>query len=384
MKRNILGGVVLVALGAASVGSAGSASSGADLSIGFDAKTGRPNAFIAWRNSQRILEVEVDVRNTGEEQATGRVFLAVLDDTGKLLASNEDGPVQMVTLPARDKGGAGGRVVQVKGTLSLNLLIDKLDRANKPYVLKAWVANANDKNPTDNVMVKSFNVSSRVMAGGQTFREFSYQNTSTQPVTLEWGLDTSPRPEGWQVETSFKAQERLTLQPGAFAHGYLKVAAGAGSKEGDHVDLRILARDVKSQRVIYNYEWFVVNDATPPTIKSVTQNVNGSELELAATVDDHISMLKEASGIRAEYSTDNGVTFSSRVMAYSAGNFVGPTSFTAELGPFATGTTVVGRVVATDIAGNIEERSFGPIKIAPSRAPGPTVANVKVGRHAEK
>jgi hypothetical protein len=350
-------------------GNAGSASTGPDMSIGFDTKTGRPNAFIAWRNSQRILEVEIEARNLGDKQATGRVFLAVLDESGQQLASNEYGPVQNVTLPPRDKGGAEGRIVQVKGTLALNLLIDKLDRANKPYLLKAWISNPQDTNQADNVMVKTFNVPSRAMAGAHYFREYTYQNTATKPVTLEWSLESSARPNGWQLDSSFKPKERTTLQPGEFTHGFLRVDTPTASKEGEHVDLRVVARDVTSNKVIYNYEWFVVNDSTPPSIKDVTQNVSATNsLELAATVDDATSMLKEASGIRAEYSTDNGVTFSSRVMAYSAGNFVGPTSFTADIGPFAAGTTVVGRIVATDIAGNTDERSFGPVKLVPKLA----------------
>jgi len=353
-------------MGFSVIGNAGSASKGPDMAIGFDTKTGRPNAFIAWRNSQRILEVEVEARNLGDQQATGRIYLAVLDDTGKKLVSNEDGPVQMVTLPPRDKGGAEGRIVQVKGTLELNLLIDKLDRANKPYLLKAWIASTDDANQADNVMVKTFNVPSRAMAGAQYFRDYTYQNTSDQAINVEWSLDSSARPAGWQIDPSFKPHERITVKPGEFIHGFLKVATPADSKEGDHVDLRVVARDVNTRKVLYNYEWFVVNDSTPPNIKEVSQNVNSaSEIELAATVDDVTSMLKEASGIRAEYSTDNGVTFSSRVMAYSAGNFVGPTSFTAEIGPFAPGTMVIGRIVAADIAGNTDERSFGPVKVVP-------------------
>jgi len=372
--------MMLLATGFSVIGSADSASKGADMAIGFDTKTGRPNAFIAWRNSQRILEVEVEARNLGDKQATGRIFLAVLDETGKKLASNEDGATQMVTLPPRDKGGAEGRIVQVKGTLALNLLIDKLDRANKPYLLKAWIASPEDVNPADNVMVKTFNVPSRAMAGAQYFRDYTYQNSSDQPINIEWSLDTSVQPSGWQISSSFKPNERITVKPGEFVHGFLKVVTPKDSKEGDHVDLRVVARDASSKKVLYNYEWFVVNDSTPPNIKDVSQNVNSaSEIELAATVDDATSMLKEASGIRAEYSTDNGVTFSSRVMAYSAGNFVGPTSFTADIGPFAPGTTVVGRIVASDIAGNTDERSFGPVKVVPKpSAAAPRSSKVKL------
>jgi hypothetical protein len=385
MKRMVFGTLALIATGFAITASAGKKDGGSDLAIGFDAKTGRPNAFIAWRNSQRILEVEVEVRNLGEAQATGRVFLAVLDETGKELASNRQGPVQMVTLPARSKGGADGRVVQIKGTLELNLLIDKLDRASKPYLLKAWIANPNDENVVDNVMVKSFNVPSRAVAGGQYFREYGYKNTGAKPVTLDWTLESSAQPAGWQMSSSFAPHERTVVAPGEQVHGHLRVATPKTSVEGEHVDLRVIARDVESGKVAYNYEWFVVNDSTPPNIDNVTQAVSSAyEVELAATVNDATSMLKEASGIRAEYSTDNGVTFSSRVMAYSAGNFVGPTSFTAELGPFTPGTLVVGRIVAMDIAGNSDERAFGPLKVTPPpAAKAPANDKAKLSKHGE-
>lgn len=373
MNRFLIGTVVLFGLGAAFDSIAKDAASG-DLAIGFDSKTDRPNAFIAWRNSQRILEVEVDVKNLGEKQVTGRVYLAVLDESGRTLASNEKDPPQIVQLPPASARGSDGKIVQVKGNLALNLLIDKLDRANKPYLLKAWIASPDDPNQINNVAVKTFNIPSRALPGGHYFRDFMFQNTTDKPVSVRWDLSTSTLPRGWNVSSSFPAGTRTTVEPGQTVHGHLTVETAANSKEGDHVDLRVIGRNEGTNTVAYNYEWFVVNDVTPPAIKSVSHEVTKEhELSLAATVDDQASMLKEASGIRAEYSTDNGVTFSSRVMAYSAGNFVGPTSFTASIGPFAGGTNVVGRIVATDIAGNSTEHEFGPIKITNISAgsPGP-------------
>src|SRR5687767_11447074 len=114
-------------------------SSPGDLAIGFDKKTSRPNVFIAWRNSQRILEVEVEVKNLGAAQASGTLILSLLDDEGVVLATTpragDSG--QRVTLPPGNQGGMEGKIIQVKGDFALNQLIDRLDRANSPYLLRA-------------------------------------------------------------------------------------------------------------------------------------------------------------------------------------------------------------------------------------------------------
>src|SRR5438309_2755527 len=53
--------------------------------IGTDQKTGRPNILIAWRNTERILETEVEVKNLSEEQVTGAMSIAIIDGEGKVL-----------------------------------------------------------------------------------------------------------------------------------------------------------------------------------------------------------------------------------------------------------------------------------------------------------
>lgn len=89
--------------------------------------------------------------------------------------------------------------------------------------------------------------------------------------------------------------------------------------------------------------------------------------EVTATANDVTSMIKEASGVRVEYSTDSGVTFSTRVLAYLDGNFVGPTRFRGDLGPFTPGTKLAMSIHAEDIAGNTTVRKIDPVVI-----PGPS------------
>jgi hypothetical protein len=362
----LIGGAL--AISAMATGAARDTVNGGDLAIGQDRRTGRPNVFIAWRNSQRILEVEVEVKNLSATQASGRVELSVLDARGTALAGNT-GPTdtpQTVALPPYAKGGGDGRIVQVKGNLALNLLIDKLDRANTPYSLRATlVSDAPDPNPLNNTVVKSFNLPSRVQPKAQHHREFAYRNRRAAPVTLEWRLHAPALPEGWRLTSSFQHGTRTVVGPGEVLNGYLQLDLPERVAEGTSVDACVLGVDVETGHAVFQHEWYAVYDTTPPIIDDLTHEVSSARgITLQAVVDDGGSMLKEASGVRVEYSTDGGVTFSSRIMAYESGNFVGPTTFRTHLGPFAERTRVVGRVIASDIADNQAEQAFGPVTIA--------------------
>lgn len=341
-----------------------------DLAIGFCKKTDRPNVFIAWRNSQRVLEVEVEVKNLAEEQAVGALVLSILDEEGRLLATTmgNGGYPQKVTLPPRSKGGDEGKIVQIKGSLDLNLLIDRLDRANVRYMIKASVLpESKDANLVNNHAVKTFNIPSRLKAGAKHYREFTFRNTKNEPLEVVWKTECSELPSGWSVEVDPKPGTTSTVRPGEMVHGSICLSTLKDLVEGQHVDVRVGCFNARgeSQAEEYQFEWFAVYDNTPPEMTGMSYKVDPETgiLEAASTVNDKHSMIKEASGVRVEYSTDGGITFSSRVMAYKAGNFVGPTSFKADLGPFAPGTQVTMRVVAEDIAGNRAERRFDPISI---------------------
>lgn len=378
-----IGSLILACL-AVSLSADTGAPRGGDMAIGLDARTGRPNVFIAWRNSQRILEVEVEVKNLGADQASAQLTLAILDEDGHVLASNTrpQDPLQRIELPARAHGGAEGRIVQVKGNLELNLLIDRLDRANAPYLLRAeLVPDGPDTEVANNAVVKVFNLPSRVRAGATHFREFRFRNDSGAPIDVAWTIESRALPRDWTLTSSIAPGQRMPLAAGAQSSGWMQLAIPASVADGVSADLVAVARDARTGKVLYQHEWYAVNDLTPPRVTEFAQKLDPATglLELTATVDDGDSMLKEASGVRVEYSTDRGVTFSSRTMAYSAGNFVGPTSFSSQLGPFAPGAAIVGRIVASDIADNRAEREFGPIVVTPpTGAPGTSSVDAAV------
>lgn len=70
-------------------------------------------------------------------------------------------------------------------------------------------------------------------------------------------------------------------------------------------------------------------------------------------VEDLNSGIMEASGVRMEFtSADEISTVTAKTMAYVDGNFMRKTGFVSRIGPFASGTTVLARIVALDTLDN--------------------------------
>jgi hypothetical protein len=341
---------------------------GDELSIGSDQKTGRPNVFIAWRNTHRILETEIEVKNYGGQQAAGQLRLEILDENGNVLdftPRGEQEPVAIV-LPPAELGGREGRIVQMHGTKEINLLIDRLDRANERYSLRAMVVQ--DGKPLEankNIVAKTFNVSSRVRPGAQHFYDYYVVNHTGRPVDAVWQFDHSPLPDRWVVSSSIEQGAKRHLEPGESVQGILQLTTPPQLVQGQHADFRLSATDPASGQVIGMTEWYAVYDTLPPVITAAGYEADPrtGTVRVQVTAVDDDSMIKEASGARVEYSTDDGTTFSSRVLAYADGNFVGPTRFLADLGPFAPGTKLTMTVVVEDIAGNKTRRVLEPVQI---------------------
>jgi hypothetical protein len=170
-------------------------------------------------------------------------------------------------------------------------------------------------------------------------------------------------PADWRLSAEPADDQTIRLAPGELVQGWASLATPEALGEGDHVDIRFVAIDQARNQVFGQSEWFVVYDVTPPEISGAAYSVDEESglVEVSVTANDTVSMLKEASGVRVEYSTDGGVTFSNRVLAYLDGNFVGPTRFRGELGPFAEGTEIAMSLLVQDIAGNTSQRVFEPI-----------------------
>lgn len=315
----------------------------------------RPAILIAWRNTAQILEVEVLVTNKGKDQGQGRVHVDVLDEYGKPLARMPAGDGVLATVPGRDEGGKEGLLVQIGGSKALNRLIDRLDRDHQKYYIRATVDTiGKDLNPLDNIKVKSYGQNYRAKPGAVHFFDYYFTNTTDQPQNLRWYLDMSPLPKGWEMEARPAPGQAMTLAPGQSIQGNILVRAPREILEGDRLEIRMSGLNANNE-VVAQTEWHLVNDNDPPEIISPSITVaNENKVDIEVTAHDILSGIYEASGMRAEYSTDGGATYSTRVISYVYGSFVNPTLFKTQLGPFADNTDVQITLSAMDTAGNIE------------------------------
>jgi hypothetical protein len=325
----------------------------------------RPAILIAWRNTAQILEVEVLVTNKGLDQGQGKVHVEVLDEYGRMLARMPTaGQDVLVTVPARDEGGKQGILAQIGGSKVLNKLIDRLDRDHSKYYIKAVVETiGKDQNPLDNAKVKSYNRDFRARPGSVHFFDYFFTNTTDRPLALRWYLDMSPLPKGWEMEARPAPGNAMTLAPNQSIQGNIIVRTPREIIEGDRVEIRMSGINVDNE-IITQTEWHLVNDNDPPEIisPSIVATQDGS-IELELTAHDILSGIYEASGVKGEYSTDGGATYSTRVISYVYGSFVNPTLFKTKLGPFAENAEVQVTLSVMDTAGNVERTPSTIVRI---------------------
>jgi hypothetical protein len=296
--------------------------------------------------------------------------MEILDEYGRSLARMPAPGKEILTnVPARGDGGEHGTIVQLAGTKDLNALIDRLDRDRAKYYIKAVVETiGSDRNPLDNVKVKSYNRDFRARPGSVHYFDYFFTNTTSQPETLRWFLDVGALPKGWELETKPAPGATMTLAPDQAVQGIIIVRTPRELIEGDRLEIRMSGVNPKKE-VVTQTEWHLVNDPQPPDIISptITLNPTDNRIEVGLTGHDELSGIYEASGVKAEYSTDGGTTYSTRVISYLQGNFVGPTTFKTALGPFAPDTVVSVTLSVTDLAGNIRRTQPVGIKTSSSR-----------------
>jgi len=370
MNRNallaflIVSAVVLFSDGAAAQKAPPVSKSGVDLGIGRGLDSHRPNILVAWRNTERILEVEVLVRNRGDRQGAGQVRLEICDEEGKRLLTTE--PFK-VTVPARADGGEEGVVVQTKGFRMMNIMFDQLDRLNQRYKLRATVeTEGDDLNPLDSVATKSFNVDGRALPGGTSTYRYRLTNPSNSTKTASVFIDHTAIPAGWLMKADPEPGTPVTLGPNEVFTGYITVKTPKKLSDGEYIDLQAGLAEVINGRkhVVDQDEWYLVATTQGPQVDkpTLTERPDGS-LAVNVAAFDPICGIKEASGVQVAYSLDHGTTFSTRVMAYTRGNFYDKTWFEAVLGPFASGLEVTAVVTVSNNAGIIKRFELPAVKL---------------------
>lgn len=337
---------------------------GVDLGIGRGADSHRPNILVAWRNTERILEVEVLVRNLGDRPGHGNVRLEICDDEGKTLLATKPYPV---TVPARKDGGEQGTVVQTKGFRMMNIMFDQLDRLNQRYKLRAVVETEGeeDVNPLDNVATKSFNVDGRALPASTSVYRYRIANPGDAPLRAKVYMDNTPVPSGWTMTADPQPGTEITLAPHEVFIGYVSVKTPKQVSDGQYIDLQAgLASTNGKKATIDQDEWYLVATTQPPQVDQpiVTVRPDGGVAVNVAAFDP-ICGIKEASGVQVAYSLDHGTTFSTRVMAYTRGNFYDKTWFEGLLGPFAPGVEIAAVVTVSNNAGIVKRFDLNPVKI---------------------
>ena len=363
MRRSVLFVITVAVFSFYSSGllaqSAANEKHGVDLGIGRGNDSHRPNILVAWRNTERVLEVEVLVRNLGDRPGRGNVRLEICDDEGKTLLATKPFPV---TVPARKDGGEEGTVVQTKGFRMMNIMFDQLDRLNQRYKLRATVeTEGEDLNPLDNVATKS-------------------SNAGDAPMHASVYINNTSIPSGWVMTADPPAGTDVTLAPHEVFIGYVTVKTPKQITDGQYIDLQAgLASSDGKKYTIDQDEWYLVATTKPPQVDQPTVVVRpDGAVAVNVAAFDPICGIKEASGVQVAYSLDHGTTFSTRVMAYSRGNFYDKTWFEGLLGPFAPGVEVNTVVTVSNNAGIVKRFDLGAVKII-ANAPAQDSSTTKSG-----
>ena len=360
----ILSVVVLFGAGTSTAHKLAGAKDGPDLGIGRGLDSHRPNILVAWRNTERILEVEVLVRNLGDRAGRGKVRLEICDEEGKQLLTTQP---YGVVVPARADGGEEGVVVQTKGFRMMNIMFDQLDRLNQRYKLRATIeTEGEDLNHVDNVATKAFNVDGRAIPGGTSTYRYQLTNASDAQKTATVFIDHSEIPSGWIMTADPAPGTNVVLAPREVFTGYITVKTPKKLSDGQYVDFLAGLSEVSNGRkqVLDEDEWYLVSTTQPPQVDKPTLSERGDGgVAVNVAAFDPICGIKEASGVQVAYSLDHGTTFSTRVMAYTRGNFYDKTWFEAVLGPFAPGVEVTAVVTVSNNAGIIKRFDLPAVKI---------------------
>jgi len=316
----------------------------------------RPAILVAWRNTQLTLEVEVLVINQGTKPGKGRLRVEVLDGQHNVLAKqpSETQPF-VVSIPPASGGGVPGITIQIPGTYNLNKMLDQLDRAQDPYCLRVTVETLEvvDADRSNNTGIKCYNTSAKLVSGDSAHHRFYLRNAGTEPVEGTLVVKRPELPEGWTLQVEPSPGTKIKLDPGKFIIGMLLVRSEGKVVEGDSLDIRPLLLD-RSRNVIDGSEFYVAADSTPPQITRafVAPGKDPNTVYLVARSVDSVSGVAEASGASVEWSTDAGFTQNRRTLTYQDGNFLAPTGFDTDLGPFAPNTEVRLTFVVRDVVGN--------------------------------
>jgi hypothetical protein len=325
----------------------------------------RPGILVAWRNTEKILETEVRVRNLGTEAARGQLTVDLLDADHRVLHSRPDRSTPfIIEVPAADRGGDIGLLVQVPGTLEMNRTLDALDRMMAPYCIRVTVDPlVPETKLADNVAVKCYNAAARMVPGGTVLHQFTLVNPSNRELRGVMHYGGPPPPRGWTITTEPTEGAGVRLSPHEALRGSVTVRGPARLDGPGFADIRPTL--LRSGTVVDQSEFFVAADDTRPEFTEASASAGSPErpgtVYVQVRAADSGSGVAEASGASVIFSTDGGRSYARGPLLYSDGNFTAPTGFDGTLGPFPDGTEVTMFVVVRDVAGN--ETATKPVTV---------------------
>jgi hypothetical protein len=184
-------------------------------------------------------------------------------------------------------------------------------------------------------------------------------------------LDHTAVPSEWVMTATPAVGTEVTLRPKEVFTGYVTVTTPKQLSDGQHIDLQagLATGREGALQVIDQDEWFLVATNQPPQVDppAMTLHPDGS-IAVNVAAYDPLCGIKEASGVQVAYSLDHGTTFSTRVMAYTRGNFYDKTWFESNLGPFAPGVEVTAVVTVQNNAGILRRFNMPPVKVPQATA----------------
>lgn len=338
--------------------------------IPYNSHTGHPSILLAWRNTQKIFEAEVLVQNYSSSARQVGVRLDLLDDSGRLLLNHPHGEdFSKLSLPGREFGGAQGSVVQIRGSREANLLIDLLDREKKPYHIRAAVFENIGTRPTlIETATRSIHASSPVYPRSELQQNFGITNDTDSELSYEVSLQRHGYDFGvTDTCAALKEAGAITLKPKQTIQCFVRLKAQERVEANKAAAIWIswVGRNEQSEVLVRDKrEWYLSSDGSAPEIRDVKKTVTqDGAIHFEVLAAAGVSGIEEASGVRLEYSLDDGITFSNRVMAYLDGNFQDPTRFLATLGPFREGTHVAVWITVTNGIGKSVRLDMGKFQI---------------------
>jgi hypothetical protein len=179
---------------------------GVNLGVCNEQKTSRP----------RIEGLDICVRNLGDSEGQGAVFVELLDSAGSvLLRVDQDAGRGLVRIPPYRLGGKEGTVVRINPTLDFLAIVETLESRARHYSIRGTIETlGRDADPSDNARVKEFNSASKVVPAEARELRYAFRNHDAQVRHVRLVMHRVSSPIEWSVEGAPSESAAFEWSPG--------------------------------------------------------------------------------------------------------------------------------------------------------------------------